>query len=82
VVATPLPAVRWLETELVTLAETPRDFAAAVLREAPTARQPALVAERRALAARHSWAARAEQLAALLGLSSNRVLDGDDGGHA
>ena len=35
VVSTPLPAVRSLETDLVALAETPEDFAAAVLREAP-----------------------------------------------
>jgi glycosyltransferase involved in cell wall biosynthesis len=69
VVATPLPAVRWLGTDLVTTAERPEDFAAAVLREAPMARVPSLVAARRELAARHSWAARAEQFAGLLGLN-------------
>lgn len=67
VVATSLPAVRWLETDLVALADTPQEFAAAVLREAPTARQPALVSERREFAAGHSWTARAEQLLDLLG---------------
>jgi glycosyltransferase involved in cell wall biosynthesis len=72
VVATPLPAMRWLDTGLVTLAEAPEDFAAAVLRQAPAAREPALVAERRAFATRHSWAARAEQLADLLELGSDR----------
>lgn len=77
VVATPLPAARWLETDLVTLAETPGDFAAAVLRQAPLARQPALVRERRAVAARHSWPARAEQLAGLLGLGSDKTADED-----
>jgi glycosyltransferase involved in cell wall biosynthesis len=68
VVSTPLPAVRSLRTELVTLAETPQHFAAAVGRKAPSARDPVSVAERRAFAAQHSWAVRAEQLADVLGL--------------
>ena len=72
VVSTPLPAVRSLETELVALARTPREFAAAVLREAPAAREPPLVAERRAFAVGHSWTVRAEQLADLLGLRSDK----------
>jgi teichuronic acid biosynthesis glycosyltransferase TuaH len=66
VVATPLPAVRWLDTGLVTLAGTPQEFAAAVAREAARDRDEALVAERQAFAARHSWAERASQLAGLL----------------
>ncbi len=70
VVATPLPAVRWLETDLVAQAASPEAFAAAVLRQAPLARGPALVAARRELAMRHSWPARAEQLARLLGLGA------------
>ena len=68
VVSTPLPAVRSLQTELVALAETPEDFAAAVLRQASEARDPAMTAARRAFAAHHSWTTRAEQLTALLGL--------------
>ena len=79
VVSTPLPAVRSLRTELVALAQRPPAFAAAVLREAARARRPGLVAERRAFAARHSWAARAEQLADLLGLGSGSNGDGADG---
>jgi glycosyltransferase involved in cell wall biosynthesis len=78
VVSTPLPAVRSLGTGLVTLAETPEEFAAAVLREAPLARMPALVAERRKVAARHSWAARAERLADLLGLGDENTRGDDD----
>jgi glycosyltransferase involved in cell wall biosynthesis len=72
VVSTPLPAVRSLETDLVTMAEAPEEFAAAVLRQAKTAREPTSVATRRAFAARHSWAARAEQLTGLLGLETSR----------
>jgi teichuronic acid biosynthesis glycosyltransferase TuaH len=68
VVSTPLPAVRSLETDLVAMAETPQEFAAAVLRQVAGAKEPAFVAERRAFAARHSWTMRAEQLAGLLGL--------------
>ncbi len=67
VVSTPLPAVRSLETDLVTLAEAPRDFGAAIVDAAATARQPELIAERRAFAAGHNWSARAEQLLDLLG---------------
>lgn len=77
VVSTPLPAVRSLATDLVALAETPGDFAAAVLRAAELTRQPALVAARREFASGHSWSARAEQLAGLLGLDA-----GSDGGGA
>ena len=78
VVATPLPAMRWLDTELVTLAETPADFAAAVRGQAALAREPELVEARKAFAARHSWEARAEQLAGLLELGSDRTR-GEDG---
>lgn len=66
VVATSLPAVRWLDTDLVTLADTPAAFAASVVRDAALARVPALVARRREFASRHSWAERAEHFAQLL----------------
>lgn len=79
VVSTPLPAVRSLRTDLVALAETPQDFAAAVVREAALTRQPALVAARREFATGHSWAARAEQLAGLLGLGNGSNGRGADG---
>src|SRR5690606_6629764 len=77
VVATPLPAVRSLGTDLVSTAEAPREFAAAARGQAHLARAPDLVAARRELAARNSWAARAQQLAALLGLDRAASGGGD-----
>jgi len=71
VVSTPLPAVRSLRTDLVSLADTPAEFARAVLREAHLTHRPALAAERRAFAARHSWDARAERLLDLLGIGND-----------
>jgi len=68
VVSTSLPAVRWLDTELVTLADAPGDFAASAARVAAHARDPRLMQHRREFAARHSWAERAERFAGLLGL--------------
>lgn len=68
VVATPLPAIRWLDTELIALAETPEAFAASVAQQLPGARDPEQIARRRAFAARHSWGERAERMAALLGV--------------
>ncbi len=82
VVSTPLPAVRSLETDLVAIAETPQDFAAAVLRCAEDARQPAQVARRRTFAAQHSWAVRAERLAGLLGLPSGQESGRREGSYA
>jgi teichuronic acid biosynthesis glycosyltransferase TuaH len=66
VVSTSLPAIRWLDTDLVTLADTPAEFAASVAQQAPLARQPELVAARRAFASTHSWADRADRLVGLL----------------
>jgi teichuronic acid biosynthesis glycosyltransferase TuaH len=66
VVATSLPATRSLDTELVTLADTPAEFAASVMAQAPLARVPELVAARRAFAQEHSWARRAERLVELI----------------
>jgi glycosyltransferase involved in cell wall biosynthesis len=68
VVATSLPAVRWLDTDLIALADSPEDFAAAAMREARLATEPALVARRRAFAAKHSWGERATRFARLLGV--------------
>lgn len=66
VVATSLPAICSLDTDLVALADTPGEFAASVRRQAELARQPELVARRRAFASTHSWADRADRLVALL----------------
>jgi glycosyltransferase involved in cell wall biosynthesis len=68
VVSTPLPAVRSLQTDLVTLASRPEAFSAAVAAALPTALAPGLMERRREFAARHSWAKRAEELAGLLEL--------------
>jgi teichuronic acid biosynthesis glycosyltransferase TuaH len=70
VVSTSLPAVRWLDTDLVTLADTPDAFGASVMRDAALVHDPALVRRRREFAARHSWAQRAERFAGLLGLTA------------
>jgi glycosyltransferase involved in cell wall biosynthesis len=66
VVSTSLPAVRSLETDLVSLADTPAEFACSVTRDAPLSRVPELVDRRRAFALRHSWGERAERLAEML----------------
>lgn len=68
VVATSLPALLWLETDLVALADTPEAFAAAVTHEAATARDPELIGRRREFASRHTWAKRAERFVELLEL--------------
>jgi teichuronic acid biosynthesis glycosyltransferase TuaH len=59
VVATGLPAIRWLATDLVAIASEPRAFADHVDRLLDEVRSPALMARRRAFAAQHSWANRA-----------------------
>ena len=75
VVATDLPAVRWLDSPLITVASEPGEYAAAVLRALEEPRTPALVAERRALARRHSWSARTAEFAAVLGISAPALAD-------
>lgn len=70
VVATDLPAVRWLDSPLITVASEPAEYAAAVLRALDEPRPPALVAERRSLAGRHSWSARTAEFAAALGIDT------------
>ena len=63
VVSTDLPAVRWLDTDLVAVAGGPAEFVAAVRAAAAGAADPALVAARREFAQRHSWANRAREVA-------------------
>lgn len=69
VVATSLPAIRSLDTDLVTLADTPSAFAASVADDAPLARLPELVARRRGFAHAHSWSERATRLSELLAVA-------------
>jgi teichuronic acid biosynthesis glycosyltransferase TuaH len=67
VVASDLPAHRRLDTAHVTLARTPAEFAERT-RERLLAPDRSGAAARRALGARHSWAARAGDIARLIGL--------------
>ncbi len=68
VVSSDLPATRWLQTDLVRIASGPAAFAAAVREAVAQPRTPELMRSRRAVAARHSWRARADQAAKLMGL--------------
>jgi len=70
VVATPLPAVQWLGTDLVGTAATPAEFAARVQEALAVPRTEELAARRRAFAREHSWDRRDAQLAELLGLGA------------
>ncbi len=70
VVATDLPAIRWLATDLVCIAAGPASFADQVDRLLAQPRTPAVLACRQAFAARHSWALRAAEIhAGIAGLS-------------
>jgi teichuronic acid biosynthesis glycosyltransferase TuaH len=67
-VSTDLPAVRWLDTDLVTVADQPAEFVAAVRKAAGQAHDPEQVVARRRFAEQHSWASRAATVARALGL--------------
>ena len=62
VVASDLPAIRWLSTDLVSIASEPADFADAVGNLIRAGRSRDVVARRRLLASRHSWANRAAEM--------------------
>lgn len=59
VVATDLPAIRWLDTDLVRIASGADAFNAEIEAAVATARDPAEVARRQAFAEQHSWRSRA-----------------------
>ncbi len=61
VVATDLPAIRWLATDLISIAE-PASFADQVDRLLGVPRTAAMLARRQAFAAQHSWANRAADI--------------------
>lgn len=67
VVATDLPAVRWLNTDLVTVGQGSEDFAGQVQRVLAARRDPADEERRRQFAGLHTWEARATQLLELIG---------------
>ncbi len=66
VVATTLPSVTWLDTDLIATADRPSQFAKRTAEAAATPRTTDLVQQRRAFAARHSWSSRVDQLAEVL----------------
>lgn len=66
VVATNLPAARLVPADLVSLARTPAEFAAATVEALGRPGGPDLVARRRAYAAGQSWQVRADQMLALV----------------
>lgn len=69
VVATDLPATRWLDAgDRIGIADEPEAFADLVEEHLARPRTAADVADRRAFAARHSWEERALALARVLGL--------------
>jgi teichuronic acid biosynthesis glycosyltransferase TuaH len=71
VVSTDLPAIRWLDTDLISIAAGPAAFAEHADRMLAQPRTPALLARRQAFAARHSWARRAADVyAAVTGQGS------------
>ena len=83
VVATDLPSIRWLATDLVTVASGPGAFADAVDRSLEQIKSPALMARRRALAAQHGWADRAAELhAAIMDLRGQRPVPARPDEHA
>ncbi len=65
-VATELPAVRWMDTDLVRVASTPGAFADAVDTALDEPRTPELAGRRRAFATQHGWAARTARFAKCL----------------
>ena len=67
-VVSDLPAHRWLATPHVTIADTPETFAARTLELLAVPQGPEDAGARRAFGARHSWSARASEVARLLGL--------------
>jgi len=62
VVATDLPAIRWLATDLISIATGPTSFADQVDHLLYQPRTTAVLVRRRAFAARHSWARRAAEI--------------------
>lgn len=66
-VATPLPVVGWLDTDLIATASAPEDFADAVDLCLEQPRSDELIARRKAFAAEHSWEKRAAAFARALG---------------
>ena len=65
-VVTDLPAIRWINTDLIHVATGPADFADAVDAELARPRTATLMEQRRSVARRHSWANAAAGFAAII----------------
>jgi teichuronic acid biosynthesis glycosyltransferase TuaH len=70
VVATDLPAVRWLDTDLVAVADSPERFAHTVLAELGSELTEAEALRRSGFADGHGWEARVRGLAEQMGLAT------------
>lgn len=70
-VSTDLPAVRWLDTDLIAVADGPEAFSAAVDRALSVPLTPGIIDERRTFAERHGWAVRVDEFARVLGLGES-----------
>jgi teichuronic acid biosynthesis glycosyltransferase TuaH len=82
VVSTDLPAIRWLATDLVTVAADPGSFGDQVDRLLAEPRTPAMVARRQEFAARHSWTRRAADMYdAILNAPPHPTPDSASAGH-
>jgi teichuronic acid biosynthesis glycosyltransferase TuaH len=66
VVATDLPAVRWLETDLVTVCDGTENFVRQVQQQLAAPPDTAAEADRRTFAAGHSWHERARRLMSII----------------
>jgi len=73
VVSTPLPATRWLDTDLITIADGPEAFAGAVGKALSQPRTPELARARQAFAAGHSWQRRAADMHAAIARRGKRA---------
>lgn len=73
VVATDLPAVRWLDSEHILIADSPADFARITTNLATSPPDAARTAARIEFARQHSWAARAQSLLELIAEAARRT---------
>jgi teichuronic acid biosynthesis glycosyltransferase TuaH len=60
-ISTDLPASRWLDSDLITIRDTPADFAAATVQELAKPDDAEVLQHRREFAANHSWDARVRE---------------------
>jgi len=76
-VATDLPAIRWLGTDVITIASGHEEYAKAVTAALDAPEDPIEADRRRLVAVDHSWDRRAEDFARLLGLDRHTPVGGE-----